>query len=97
MRHRIKVPPIFRDWELQEEESMTSKLMTQCELINEQDKGVMVTWIPQDLAKKGKRLRSLDQNSYGYFQVGETYTSMDEKEVFENSQDYRRTRKFSDI
>jgi len=71
--------------------------MTQCELINEQDNGIMVTWIPQDLAKKGKRLKSLDQNVYGFFLVNNNYKSMDEKAVVENSQDYRRTRKFSDI
>lgn len=71
--------------------------MTQCRLQCEQDNGILVTWIPQDLAKKGKRLKSLDQNVYGFFLVNDTYTSMDEKEVIENSQDYRRTRKFSDI
>lgn len=76
---------------------MPQKIMTQCELTNEQDKGVLVTWIPQDLAKKGKKLRAIDQNVYGFFLVTNTYTSMDEKDVIENSQDYRRTRKFSDI
>jgi hypothetical protein len=69
--------------------------MTQCRLKSEQDNGILVTWIPQDLVKKGKRLKSLDQNAYGFFLVNETYTTMDMKEV--NSRDYRRTRKFSDI
>lgn len=85
------------EWEGQEEDFMPQKLMTQCQLKNEQDNGMLVTWIPQELAKKGKRLKSLDQNVYGFFLVNATYTSMDEKEVIENSQDYRRTRKFSDI
>jgi hypothetical protein len=44
----------------------------------EKDKEILVTWIPQDLTKKGKKL---DQNVYGFFLINEgTYTTVDVKE-----------------
>jgi hypothetical protein len=76
---------------------MPKKFMTQCLLYNEDGVGVLMTWVPQDLAKKNKRVKIDDKGVNGIYKVKEIYTTMEEKMVIENSQDYRRTRKFSDI
>jgi len=54
-----------------------------------------MTWLPQNQAVEGKKLRLEDTGDI--FTVKKKYTMMDAKEVQENSQDYKRTRKFSDI
>lgn len=71
--------------------------MVQCKLLMEQDghRVFLITWVPQNLAKVGKRVKLEDTGDI--FTISKTYTMMNKKEVIENSQDFRRTRKFSDV
>jgi hypothetical protein len=88
------------DWELQEEDNfMPIKYLTQCLLFSDDNVSVLVSWVPKEFAKVGKRVKINDKGVDGIFTVKDVYLSstMDEKSVIENSQDYRRTRKFSDI
>ena len=67
--------------------------MRQCRLTK--DKSMMVCWIPEKYAMKGKILKIKDLELWLVKEVGTTVKSSDE--VIERSQDYKRTRKQSDI
>jgi hypothetical protein len=72
-------------------------LMVQCRLVREHNghKIILVTWVPQNLAVIGKKLKLEETGEI--FSVIKTYTKMDKKSVLENSQDFKHTRKFLDI
>jgi hypothetical protein len=59
----------------------------------------MVTWIPQEYAKKDTfvELRQDDGTWEDGWKVLDTYTRLESKYVIERSQDYKKTRKASDI
>ena len=75
------------------------KTLTQCLLSQNSDIVFLMSWVPTEWAKVGKRVKIEDKGSEGIYRVKQVFTNstMDEKEVIENSQDYRRTRKHSDI
>lgn len=74
-----------------------SENVVQCRLAREQDghRVALITWVPQDLAVKGKKVKL--ESTGEIYTVAQTYTMVDKKEATENSQDYRRARKFSDV
>ena len=71
--------------------------LIQCRLIREHDghRIVLITWVPQNLAVKDKKIR-LDSTGE-IFTVAKTYTMLDKTSAMDNSKDYRKTRQFSDI
>jgi hypothetical protein len=69
----------------------------QCKLLG--NGSIIVTWIPEEFAKKGKciQLKEIKGWVNGYL-VEEVYnTRLDEKVLIERSEDYKHTRKASDV
>lgn len=77
--------------------SKKNETYTQCALAK---KGaVEVAWIPTKFANKGKfiKLKQNDDTWDDGWLVQETYTKQDAKYLVEHSQDFKNTRKASDI
>lgn len=76
---------------------MPKETHTQCSLT----KGPleMVSWIPSEVAKVGNLVRLKDTEGIWTegWQVRKVYATMDSPECRERSQDYKRTRKASDV
>jgi len=64
----------------------------QCILIK--DRTTQTAWIPEKYAKRGKYIKIKEDDGWLVVTVGERAA---EEQVFERSQDYKRTRKASDI
>lgn len=75
---------------------MTSNLMTQC--LFERKKGnktVQYTaWIPSEKAKKN---RTVNIKGHGEWRIKEVFRTDDARDVIENSTNYKRHRKATDI
>ncbi len=69
--------------------------MTQCRLQRITDFAMDVAWIPSKYAVIGNYIR-LDEDGDTY-KILETWTTLPSDKVLERSQDYKRTRKASDI
>lgn len=72
-------------------------LFRQC-LLRKEDR-VLTTWIPDSFASVGKLLKLKNDNGEwdDGWKVVETYNRVSEKEVIDNSRDFMRQRKASDI
>lgn len=68
----------------------------QCRLRNKETQGRHVAWIEESLANKGNTVSFKDED--GFFEVYEVYPGTRKWETInERSQDYKHTRKASDI
>lgn len=54
-------------------------------------------WLPEKFAKEGKWIQVELEGTWYDFQVMETFTTLPSPMVRERSQDYKKTRKASDI
>lgn len=70
----------------------------QIEVINERTGGVIVSWVEQKFCKVNKLIKLKSDNFKDVYKVVAVYgTVKSEDEVISDSQDYKRTRKASDI
>lgn len=69
---------------------------TQCRLAQGTTK--MVSWIPSDIAKVGNTVSVKDEKGWDRnWIVEETFSTIDTEVMRERSQDYKKTRKASDV
>lgn len=77
---------------------MSTQLYVQCRL--QKGSAVQTSWIPQEIAQVGRDVKLKEDGEWNVgWRVLEAYTNTPRswEEVSERSQDYKRTRKASDV